>query len=309
MLFAVVSSLLLPLALHSVIVIDPGHGGFQPGTKAGKGRFEKELTLRVSKIVKAELVRRGHQVFLTRDDDRYLALGARSRFANTKSADVMISIHANESGNAQAAGIETYFLAAKASDAEAQALAEKENEDVSETNNDQALLENILTDLRRSNASIEAELLAARVQGALIKATDTKNRGVKRAPLAVLKRTDMAAVLVEIGFVTNPHENDNLWSGAYEEKLAAGIANGVDHFLGDVEHNLVPEVPPVSEAPLVSLQHPPPHKDVALLRYEHRSHAQIWHPLHALKHAGKKVRQAWRRKFRHPHHRNASHTA
>jgi N-acetylmuramoyl-L-alanine amidase len=235
------------------VVIDPGHGGYQPGAKAGGGKYEKHLTLEVALRLKEKLETRGFSVWLTRDADKYVSLGGRSHFANDKHADVLVSIHANDSRNAAANGVETYFLAQQATDDEAQALAEKENDDPAGDEGGRDLLHTILSDLRRTNAQIESELLAARVQGSIIHATGAKSRGVKRAPLAVLKRTEMAAVLCEIGFLTNKDERTKLWSEAYQDQLAIGLATGVERFLNEVQSGGAPEIPPPSEAPYVSL--------------------------------------------------------
>lgn len=237
----------------ATIIIDPGHGGFQPGARAGGGHYEKELTLQMAQTLRHELEARGHKVFLTRDGDKYVALGARSRFANQHNADILISLHANDSPTTKPSGIETYFLSSHASDAQAQALADKENGEDADELSARELLDSILSDLRRANAQIESELLAARVQGAAVKATQAKNRGVKQAPLAVLKHIEMAGVLVEMGFLTNPDESRKLWSMAYQQTLAKGIASGVDRFLSDVQDGMLPEIPPESEAPEISL--------------------------------------------------------
>jgi N-acetylmuramoyl-L-alanine amidase len=245
--------LLFTLLAGATIVIDPGHGGFQPGARAGGGRFEKELTLEMAQTLRHELEAHGHKVFLTRDADRYVALGARSRLANQHNADILISLHANDSPSRQPGGIETYFLSSHASDAQAQALADRENGEGDDELSARELLDSILSDLRRANAQIESELLAARVQGAAVKATGAKNRGVKQAPLAVLKHIEMAGVLVEMGFLTNPDESRKLWSAAYQQTLAQGIAAGVERFLSDVQDGMLPEIPPESDAPEISL--------------------------------------------------------
>lgn len=236
------------------VVIDPGHGGYQPGARAGAGKSEKQLTLAVAERLKKQLAAKGFTVHMTRETDKYVSLGGRSRFANEHHADVLVSIHANDSKNLAANGIETYLLATQATDADAQALAEKENDDPNGDDDNRDLLHTILSDLRRSNAQIESELLAARVQGSLIHTTDAKSRGVKRAPLAVLKRTEMAAVLVEIGFLTNKDELKKLWSSEYQDDLARGLATGIERFLTDVQSGGAPEIPPPSEAPYVSLE-------------------------------------------------------
>jgi len=188
-------------------------------------------------------------------------LGARSRFANEHHADVLVSIHANDAPrSSDAQGIETYFLSPRATDAAAEALAEKENDDPNTDTESGGLLGTILSDLKRSNAAIESELLAARMQGALVRATSAKSRGVKQAPLAVLKRTEMAAILIEIGFLTHKVEKEKLWTASYQAQLANGIADGIERFLND---NDSPELPPVLTVPLISLTNrqkrsPPP---------------------------------------------------
>lgn len=237
----------------ATVVIDPGHGGKQPGARAGKGRYEETLTLQIAQRLKDTLTERGHSVVLTRTDDSTVSLGARSRKANQARADVMISIHANDSGSHTASGIETYFLAQKASDAESQALAERENDDAEEMGDDNEVLDTVLSDLKRSNATIESELLANRLHGAVLRSTGAKNRGIRRAPLAVLKRTEMAAVLVEVGFLTHPIEGAKLWTPSYQGELATGLADGVDRFLADTANGVVPELPPPSDVPLISL--------------------------------------------------------
>lgn len=245
--------LLFTLLAGATIVIDPGHGGFQPGARAGGGHYEKELTLQMAQTLRHELEARGHKVFLTRDSDKFVALGARSRAANQHNADILISLHANDSPSTKPSGIETYFLSSHASDAGAQALADRENGEGDDELSARELLDSILSDLRRANAQIESELLAARIQGAAVKATQAKNRGVKQAPLAVLKHIEMAGVLVEMGFLTNPEESRKMWSPAYQQTLAKGIVAGVDRFLSDVEGGMLPEIPPESEAPEISL--------------------------------------------------------
>lgn len=246
-------SFLAVIVPSATVVIDPGHGGKQPGARAGKGRYEATLTLDVSKNLQKELEKRGHTVFLTRTDDTFVSLGARARFANSKNADVMISIHANDAGSRTASGIETYFLSTQASDAEAQALAERENDDSDEVGDDREVLGSVLSDLKRSNATIESELLANRVHGSVVRSTNAKSRGIRRAPLAVLKRTEMAAILVEIGFMTHPTEGAQLWTTPYQTQIALGLANGVDRFLSDFATGEVPELPPPSDVPLISL--------------------------------------------------------
>ncbi len=278
------------------VVLDPGHGGYQPGARVRRGAYEKQLTLEVAELTRAELVRRGYRVLLTRSDDRYVPLGARRRFANDQRADVLVSIHCNDAPRSpDAQGIETYFLAQQASDAEAQALADKENDDPNIEPDDMGLLGTILSDLRRTNARIESELLAARLQGAAVRATGAKNRGVKQAPLAVLKRTEMAAVLIEIGFLTHKDERERLSDKAYQAKLAGGIADGIERFLKEPPD--APELPPPATAPLVSLgdrqQRLPATSDAPRAIHKSKKHAAATSPAKPAKtkHLAKQVKK------------------
>lgn len=219
------------------IVVDPGHGGAQEGAIGPGGVMEKTLALEVSRKVKQLLQEQtGARVFLTRDRDVTLPLGDRVALANKLSADLLISIHANSMPTrklrARTQGIETYFLSASASDEDARATADRENETGEASAPEQSdTLAFILHDLQRTETHEDASRLAQEVHQELLTHTGAEDRGVRQAPLYVLMGADAPSILVEIGFVSHPEEVKRLVSGEYQRALAAGIASGVKRYL------------------------------------------------------------------------------
>lgn len=214
------------------IVIDPGHGGQDFGTSSATGLHEKELVLDVSKRL-AKLLREnlGAEVILTRGDDAFVSLEQRTQMANEKKADLFISVHANSSPAHSASGIETFYLNFAASPG---ALDVASRENASSRKNVHEL-----TDLLQKialNAKLdESREFATKVQNALVVGDSRiRNRGVKRAPFIVLIGADMPAILTEIGFVSNPAEEENLRRPNYRQKLAEQIFNGVASYAGSL---------------------------------------------------------------------------
>jgi N-acetylmuramoyl-L-alanine amidase len=198
----------------SRIVIDPGHGGKDygaPGCK--KGVHEKYVVMQIAKRlaqkIRAELK---CEVLLTRTRDKYLTLEERTAYANTKNADLFISIHTNSHKDRRAYGIETYFLNL-ATDDESIRVAAMENATSTKNISD---LQNILNDLMRNAKINESSRLAVRVQSSLVghlqqkKWTRIKNKGVKQAPFYVLLGATMPSILVETSFISNPRECNRL---------------------------------------------------------------------------------------------------
>lgn len=219
----------------SVIVIDPGHGGEDTGAIGPGGVLEKDLTLTLAEKL-AVLLREegGCRVFLTRTGDVYVPLEDRTLFANSHGADIFISIHANATPSSKVRGIETYFLSFEASDDDARRVAAFENNipGVSpaawtDPQGRQADLKDILMDLARTEAHHESSALAESVHTALVEATGKGNRGVKQAPFVVLTGAVMPAVLVEVGFISNPAEARWLADGAEQTLIAESITSGV----------------------------------------------------------------------------------
>lgn len=223
------------------IVVDPGHGGSQEGAVGPEGLLEKDLSLQIAQRVKAVLEEKLHaEVHLTRTRDALVHLSERVAAANALSPDLFLSIHANSMPTralrAHVHGIETYFLSASASGEEARSTAARENaEGPREKKPTDDTLAFILDDLQRTEAHGDSSRLAYAVQKALIQEVGAEDRGVQQAPFYVLTGVEAPAILVEVGFISNPEEAAKLRTAAYRERLAQGIARGVDRFLSQVK--------------------------------------------------------------------------
>ena len=212
----------------SRIVIDPGHGGHDPGAQ-GKGVTEAELVLDVSLRLQKLLEKvRGVEVILTRQTDDFVPLQERTAIANREAADLFLSIHANASANTQARGVETYFLNF-ANNLSAAAVASREN---AASGQAMGALPDLVKAIALSNKLDESRDFAALVQQAMVDrlraANKTvKNLGVKQAPFVVLIGASMPSVLAEISFLTNAQEAKLLKSGAYRQHIAEALFGAI----------------------------------------------------------------------------------
>ncbi len=238
-------ALLVALSLTAVaraaevprIVLDPGHGGALEGAIAPAGFREKKLALQIAFATRQALEKElGAKVLLTREADSSITLAERVAFANRERPDLFISIHANSmpttNQRRRAQGIETFFLSAHASGAEARRTADLENADSSRSaaRSDDAL-QQILADLTRTEAHADSSRLAYAVHQAVIASTAATNRGVQQAPFYVLMGIEVPAILVEVGFISHPGESRRLRDPKYQEAIASGIAKGVRDFV------------------------------------------------------------------------------
>ncbi|MBW2066298.1 MAG: N-acetylmuramoyl-L-alanine amidase [Deltaproteobacteria bacterium] len=218
------------------IVIDPGHGGKDPGTYYGRLR-EKDIVLKLARALKPRIKKRlGCDVVLTRTKDVFIPLEKRTAFANVKKADLFISLHVNSHKQSWVRGIETYFLN-MTTDKRAIMLAAAENATSEKNISD---LQVILRDLMFNTKINESSRLAYEVQDGMIdrlkkKYRKIKNLGVKQAPFYVLIGAEMPSVLVETGFISNPYERRLLSSSAYLDGLADGIVAGIDDYIKSIE--------------------------------------------------------------------------
>jgi len=215
------------------IVIDPGHGGKDPGTCSPNGLKEKDIVLdvalKVAKILKEKL---GCEVILTRDRDVFVPLEERTAIANAKEADLFLSIHVNAAPNHEARGIETYVLDL-ASNKDAMRLAAMENATSAKQISD---LQSILLDLMQNSKINESLKLAGLVQEEMVSGLNKKfstvtNLGVKKAPFVVLIGAQMPAILTEIAFLSNPDEEKRLKDEAYLAGVANHISGGVVQYV------------------------------------------------------------------------------
>jgi N-acetylmuramoyl-L-alanine amidase len=215
------------------IVIDAGHGGHDPGTIGRAGLQEKDLVLdvarRVERLVRTEL---GAEVVMTRGTDVFVPLEERTAIANSKGADLFLSIHANSSRNPTARGVETYFLNF-AQDPHAEAVAARENAISAATLKD---LSNLVKAITQNSKIEESRDFAASVQDSMLDylrpvSSQIQNRGVRTAPFYVLIGANMPSILAEIAFVSNPDDERLLKTDAHRERIAYGLFQGVREYL------------------------------------------------------------------------------
>ncbi len=218
-----------PSSRIRTIVVDAGHGGNDPGAIGRNGLREKSVTLDIALRLQKLLEQDDFRVVMTRASDRFVSLGRRSEIANQEGADLFVSIHANASRRRSISGYEVYFLS-EATDDHARALEAAENtalpEQVGQTGSSQT--EAIVWDLLYTEHRAEStELAAAICRGLKQSARTSQNRGVKSARFAVLKGSRMPAVLVEVGFISHPTEEQRLRQAEYREAIAEGVRRGI----------------------------------------------------------------------------------
>jgi len=214
------------------IVIDPGHGGDDTGAVSPDGLMEKEVVLGVARRLQRVLESRGHTVRLTRDEDESRALTDRTAFANRLDARVFVSLHANASTVAAVAGAETYYmsLGSGATDEAAASVAETENRGA-DPDQARSPLDLILWDLAQAEVLNESARLALAVQTRLNAELGLQDRGVKQAPFVVLTGATMPAILVEVGFLSNPGEVRKLSDPDHQQRIAEAVARGIEDFV------------------------------------------------------------------------------
>jgi N-acetylmuramoyl-L-alanine amidase len=220
------------------IVIDAGHGGHDPGTIGHGGLQEKDLVLdvalRLEKLVRSEL---GAEVVMTRSTDVFIPLEERTAIANSKGADLFLSIHANSSRNPKARGIETYFLNFAGS-THAEEVAARENAISAATLKD---LQNLVKAITLNSKIDESRDFAASVQEAMVEnlrgAGETIDRGVHTAPFYVLIGANMPSILAEIAFVSHPEDERELRSAERRERIARSLLAGVRSYLQSLSRN------------------------------------------------------------------------
>lgn len=218
-----------------VVVLDPGHGGQDPGTTSPDGVQEKTVTLAVGLAMKQYLEEGGrYSVVMTRASDYFLPLRDRIALARDAKADLFISLHADANPNPKVQGLSVYTLSDQASDAEASKLAAKENKaDVLagvDLTAEVPEVSNILIDLARRETRNSSLRLAKLLVASLSTNIKLLKHGERAAGFAVLKLPDTPSVLIELGHLSNPQEAMRLQDPAYQQQLAAAIGQAVDRF-------------------------------------------------------------------------------
>lgn len=223
------------------VVIDPGHGGHDPGAIGPSGLKEKDINLKIAKALKKKLEKAGkgigiRNVHLTREDDRFIPLEERTAIAKKLRADLFISIHCNASRNRSAHGLETYILSFT-DDKRSLEVAARENATTTKRVSD---LKDIIQDYLLNSKIEESKKFAKYVQNSIYSTVSSNyspfnNKGVKKAPFIVLIGADIPSILVETSFISNPTEEKRLNSSKYREMIATGIFSGIKQYASEIE--------------------------------------------------------------------------
>ncbi len=218
------------------IVIDPGHGGHDPGAVGPSGLREKDVNLRIAKRLRERLIEEGksfgiENVYLTRSTDRFIPLEERTAIARKRKADIFISIHCNGARRKKAHGIETYILGFTDDQTSLQ-LAARENATTTKGLNElgSTLKQYILSAKKEESQEVAGYVQKSIVQNVSRKYKYVNNKGVKKAPFVVLIGADVPSLLIETSFITNPREEKRLKSKAYIERIVDGIILGIKRY-------------------------------------------------------------------------------
>ncbi|MHB1205956.1 MAG: N-acetylmuramoyl-L-alanine amidase [Rhodospirillaceae bacterium] len=229
-----------PAGTKKIVMLDPGHGGVDPGAIGTSGIYEKIITLAAAKQLKNRLEDTGrYKVVLTRERDVSVGLTERRDLAHDANADIFVSLHADSIANRAVRGLSVYTLSEKASDAEAAALADQENDadriigvDLSRETQE---VRHILVDLAQRESMNLATRMAGRLIDQLRREAIVLRNGHRFARFAVLKSPDIPSVLIEMGYLSNKAEEVALKTEAYRSKLMAAVVRGLDEHFGTIQ--------------------------------------------------------------------------
>lgn len=217
------------------IVVDPGHGGHDPGAVAADGLKEKDVVLsiglKLARLLKEQL---NLDVVMTRSTDVFIPLEERTAVANKVNADLFVSVHANASLNKTASGIETYYLNLAKTDKAARVAARENNTSLEKVGLLQTILFDLMANYKINDSARLAEEVQKNMYGKLSKKYGgMKNLGVKQGPFYVLVGATMPSILVETAFLSNEHEAELLKDSDYQDSAAAGILEGIRGYIKD----------------------------------------------------------------------------
>ena len=229
---AIITARVAPVSLKKVIVIDPGHGGHDPGATGAKG-FEKDVNLAAALALKARLERSPrYRVVLTREDDTYVPLADRVRIAQRAGADLFISLHSDSGQDANVRGASVYTLSDKASNRGARFVRQDDWFMKASLTGDRGV-QDILFDLTqratKNRSSAFANQLVSRIDGK----APLLNRSHRDAGFMVLLAPDVPAVLLEMGFVTNPEDEDFLRDTGRRAKFMNAVGDSIDDYFAE----------------------------------------------------------------------------
>lgn len=217
-----------------IIVLDPGHGGRDPGAISKSGKYEKDLVLKMAKETKELFEKAGYKVVLTRSKDVFISLRGRIKKAHEANGDLFISIHADSAKNASAKGLSVYTISEKASDKEAEALAERENKaDIlygMDLGDYQQEVSDILIDLAKTDTMNKSSQYADNVVLEMKKKVKLLPNAHRFAGFVVLKSPNIPSVLLEMGYLSNRAEEKQMWQKSYRQKLSQALLNAVNKY-------------------------------------------------------------------------------
>jgi N-acetylmuramoyl-L-alanine amidase len=214
------------------VVLDPGHGGEDPGAIGRKGQKEKDIVLAVALELKNLLVAAGLEVTMTRESDIYVPLENRTVIANQQKADLFVSIHANANRNRKKKGVQTFYLNFSP-DPQVNEIAAMENATSTKTI---GAMQDTLKKIVQNSKILESRELAQKIHNNLVKSlsrnySGVESLGVRGGPFWVLIGGEMPSVLVEISHLSNPQEEERLKSAAYRKQVALGIYEGIQEYI------------------------------------------------------------------------------
>jgi len=227
------------------VVIDPGHGGDENGTQGASGILEKDLVLDVARRLRSVLdARLGVRVLLTRDDDRVVPHDERASIANNNKADLFISLHANSSPNKSARGAEVFYLSLDGLGSEARKMIESpESKPVPVLGGGSRDIDLILWDMAQARHLSESAAFAMFVEEELRRRVDMSANPVQQAPFRVLVAANMPAVLVEMGFLSNPEQEAQLVSDEFKNRVVQSLFDAIVRYRGRVEAQAAGRLP------------------------------------------------------------------
>jgi N-acetylmuramoyl-L-alanine amidase len=238
----------LPLAQPAgvrTIVIDPGHGGDEQGTRGASGALEKDVVLDVARRLRAVLDSRlGLRVILTRDDDRVVPHDERASIANNNKADLFISLHANASPNKTVKGAEVFYLSLDGLSSEARKMAESpDGKPVPVLGGGSRDIDLILWDMAQARHLSESSAFAVLVEEELRRRVDMSPNPIQQAPFRVLVAANMPAVLVEMAFLSNPEQEAALASDEFKNRVVQALVDAIVRYRGRVEGQAAGRLP------------------------------------------------------------------
>jgi N-acetylmuramoyl-L-alanine amidase len=239
------------------VVIDPGHGGDVdiegvrgPGARGPGGTYEKHITLTVGRLLKSALeARLGVRALLTREDDRTVYLDERAAFANNNKADLFISLHLNASVSRTPSGAEVFFLSLDGYSPEARRVAQMEGAVVPAATGGDRTIEMMLWEMAQLQHLEQSAVVAGLVEQTMRSRVKMSPRAIQQAPFRVLVGANMPAVLVELGFISNPEEEKLLGTHAYQLRLVDGLVDAVGQYRAQLDARRRAAAPPVAAAP------------------------------------------------------------